>query len=186
MGFRVFLLLLIVFNISYAKYQKDFDKLSNEQLSVLEYSYTYVTTKYQDSELGSILVSIAWKESNLGKWPINFSDGKYGSYGLYHILLEYQLVRAKVIDTKWNRSRIAEKLILDNDYSTETAIKIFLKYYNYYKNLPKEKRLLYTIASYNGGYKPNNRSFNYARDILERKKHIDNYVKTMNNIATKD
>ena len=147
------------------KYLKELDNLTSNQKSVLLQAYNHT------EDIGILLATIAWKESRFGDWLVNSTDGKYGSYGIYHINLEYHIAR-KNITSKWARDRELEKLMLDSNYSTLEASKIVLYWQNRYKNNNYK-----TYLSYNAGYDlTNKRGIEYAKDALHREQAIREYM----------
>ena len=163
------------------KYMKQLETLDYTQQDVLINAYK----AGEPYGYGLILAVIAWKESYFGKWPINLSDGKYGSYGVYHIRLDYAMARKK-ITSAWDRSRYAEELLYDFDSSSLEAIALISHWMNYYK---KDKdRVKKVFASYNGGYKLSAQALSYADDCLLRMEAIRQYDihKKYNLIASND
>ena len=124
------------------KYYKQLKRLTPEQTKIMLYSYE-VGSKY---DLGYSLAAIAWKESKFGKYLMNVTDGKLGSYGVYHILLEYAIVRAK-IKSDWEISRYAERLTSDIELSAEEALSELLFWKSYFKGKPFKAM----FAGYNAG-----------------------------------
>ena len=168
-------LFVVVFMfVSYAfgsdKYMKELESLSKDQLAVLYYTIN----KGKEEGVGYALAAIAWKESGLGKWKMNLDDGKYGSFSLYHINLEYHLSRNKIKNTSWNRSRTAEAL-MDDDKATDEVVELLKYWVKYHKVSDASNRKVF--ASYNGGYKPNKQANNYADDAVARMNAIEKFSK---------
>ena len=118
----ILLLLLPVFlhSVEYdKKYLKELEKLTTEQKEVLYLAYSAGAEK----GYGLTLAAIAWKESQFGKFMLNITDGKYGSYGPYHVLLDHVLIRHKVT-SNWGKSRLAEKLLYDMEFSSSEALDV--------------------------------------------------------------
>lgn len=171
---KLIYLLLCFICIAYGstkdKYLKELNRLTDEQKEVLHKVYEYG----QQHNLGLELATIAWKESNFGLWLINLSDGKYGSFGIFHIRLDYALDRKK-LKGDWNASRYAEELLTDFEVSINEAIAIFNMFKNYRKK--SSNRLRDTFASYNGGYKLTKQAIAYGDDSLVRKAALEQYFK---------
>ena len=146
--FAIFALMLLVVTAwgndaeDIERYYKQLNKLTPEQYKIMLYSYE-VGNKY---DLGYSLMAIAWKESNFGKYLINVTDGKMGSYGVYHILLEYAVARAK-LKSDWDISRYAEKLVFDIDLCANEALSELLFWRKFFKGKPFKS----IFAGYNAG-----------------------------------
>lgn len=153
-------------------YYQRLEQLSNEQIKVMIYSYQ-VGVEYN---LGYSLAAIAWKESDFGRYLLNLSDGKYGSFGVYHVLLEYAAARNK-LKTSWERSRYAEKLMLDMELCAQEAISELLFWNKRYRK--QEHSLLRALAAYNAGGKNINSPAGklYAEDAMLRIKALQRYFK---------
>ena len=148
-------------------YDKELEEMTQAQynmmLSILHHGEQY--------ELGITLAAIAWKESGMGKFNMKLADGKHGSFGPFHILLDYSAVRHNRMND-WGRSRLAERLIEDIEFSIKEAVDVLRAF--------KTKNCDQTcaIARYNGGYngKKNNRAKAYAKDVEKRKVAIIKYM----------
>ncbi|EPU3828887.1 transglycosylase SLT domain-containing protein [Campylobacter coli] len=174
------LILLMVISVStllsnnelFSKYYKDLTKLNIDQINIM--SISYFTGKQND--LGHTLAAIAWKESDFGRYSINLADGKYGSFGPYQIHLHLH-VKALGIKTTWSRSREAERLINDVEYSSKVALEHLL----YWKERSKGNKSPYKnmIASYNAGNAglKNKVGKAYAEDVVIRVKVIEKFMK---------
>ena len=162
----ILLLLLPVFlhSVEYdKKYLKELEKLTTEQKEVLYLAYSAGAEK----GYGLTLAAIAWKESRFGKYMLNVTDGKYGSYGPYHVLLDYVLIRHKVT-TNWGKSRLAEKLLYDMEFSSSEALDVLTYYHDRFKN--KDNPWRWAVAAYNNGNKAltTDKGKKYAEDIALR------------------
>lgn len=136
------------------------DRLTDEQKKVLLDSYTYGS----EHDLGLTLAAIAWQESNFGMYMTNLSDGKHGSYGPFHILLDYAMVRHDA-RSKWEQSRLAERLLFDFDFSASEALNQIQYWQNRFKD--NTNSLAWAIAAYNAGGSSLNskKGQNYRSDI---------------------
>jgi len=153
------------------------ETLSYNQKEVLVSSY--LAGKPYDLEY--TLMAIAWKESVFGKFKINLADGRKGSFGIYHCLLDSALKRLGR-KGKWADSRVAEKLIFDRTFSQKMAISE-LKFWDRYWSSKKTKyKWSHVIASYNAGYKSLNSKCGkkYLEDIKLRIKALKKYIKHSN------
>lgn len=154
------------------EYYTELTQLSKKQKMVMYESYLYGL----DHDLGYTLAAIAWKESKFGLWPINVSDGKHGSFGPFHVLLESSSVRNGAV-TDWDKSRLAEKLVLDFQFAANEAISELLYWQRRWEN--KDMNWSRTVASYNAGKASINsdRGLAYSKDILLRIKILKKYFK---------
>ena len=160
------------------QYLNDLKNLSTEQRSIMMSAYTKGKAEGYDL----LLPAIAWKESYFGKYPINVADGKYGSYGPYHVRLDIYALRKKEQST-FHMSMLAVKFINDIDFSS----KVTLEYINYFaRNKPLSDTPIYDIAArYNGGNNGHTKKQAklYALDVLLRMKALDIYInKTKKNL----
>lgn len=160
----LFLLPVFLHSVEYdKKYLKELEELTTEQKEVLYIAYSTGA----EEGYGLTLAAIAWKESQFGKYMLNVTDGKYGSYGPYHVLLDYSLKRHK-ITTKWGKSRLAEKLLYDIEFSSKEALDVITYYHNRFKK--KDNPWRWAVAAYNIGTKALNTDTGkeYSRDIALR------------------
>jgi len=167
---KLILLILMLVTMSFGSnnYNKEIMQMSKSQLDVLRKSYH--TGKKDD--LGYILAAIAWQESNCGEYLINIGDGKSaGSYGPFHISLNSAAKRNNA-NTKWKKSRVAEQLVKDFNFSAKEAIAEL----KYWRKVHAKKPIGYVIASYNAGsvgIKSKDGS-KYSNDILQRVNALKN------------
>lgn len=148
-----------------SKYINDLEKLSTAQYDIMIKSYEIGLANGMDY----ILPAIAWKESNFGDYMLNLSDGQYGSFGPYHIRLDYSIKRNNITG-KWERDRHAEKLISDTSYSALEAVELinyWIKHLKIENN--KDKLIRELFSAYNAGYKYNDKlAVKYGNDALIR------------------
>lgn len=153
-------------------YYKELNNLTQEQRKILSY-----TVQQGKSEgVGYVLAAIAWKESKLGTWILNLDDGKYGSFSIYHINLEYYLKKKKISNTSWNRSRQAEILLENTDIATDYVIEML----NYWKKHHKVNKHDHekVLMSYNGGYAKSKQAESYGKDVMIRIEALEKYYKS--------
>jgi hypothetical protein len=144
--------------------------LSPQQKSVMYYVF-FKTKKFN---LGYTMTAIAWQESKFGKYLINLSDP---SCGIMHIMPKYK------VDTKWEQSRMCERLIKDKDFSIATALSIFKFWYNYYRSKGYSKNLSWrkAIISYNAGYNTDSKQGKlYLKQILLKIQALKQYFRKQN------
>lgn len=153
------------------------DRLTDEQKKVLLDSYTYGS----EHDLGLTLAAIAWQESNFGMYMTNLSDGKHGSYGPFHILLDYAMIRHDV-KNKWDQSRLAERLLFDFDFSAEEALSQLKYWQNRFKDNANSHA--WAIAAYNAGSSglKSKKGQNYRADIKIKIQALQIWLKKQDNL----
>ena len=143
------------------------NKITSNQKQIL----TYVYNKGKSYNLEHTLTAIVWQESQFGKFKINLNDP---SCGIFHILPRSLINRTELNDTSWNRSRLCERLLVDNDFSFASAV-LELKYWqNYWESKHVTNVWRHTVASYNGGYKASINS-KYVQNIIKKIQYIKQY-----------
>ena len=154
------------------KYYRQLLRLDDNQLKIMLFSYK-VGSQY---DLGYALAAIAWKESKFGLYLMNISDGKMGSYGVYHILMDTAAVRNK-LNTSWDRSRFAERLVFDMDLCADEAIAELTYWKRFFKRSGTPWKAMF--AGYNAGHKGLNSIGGkaYADDAVLRVKALQKYFK---------
>ena len=149
-----FISLFISFS-SYSNECKDYG-FSKSQLNVLRESF-----KQGDKHnLGLSLAAIAYQESNLGEYLINWNDP---SFGVYHVLLT---TAANTLNVKgyYNKVLLAQKLMNNREFSGEIAL-LVLEFWKGYL----EKRGEFSWTNLWGAY---NAGSNY--DGSSAKKYAEN------------
>lgn len=180
---KLILLLLLVVTTIYGetdtqkleRYTQELYKLDKSQMQILKDILLLDIDKGFELEMATL----AWKESNFGKWMINITDGKYGSFGLYHIRLDYALVRNK-ITSSWGKSRYTEKLLYDFELSSNEAVTLLLYWHNYHRKNNKQDVKKYMFASYNGGYKLSKQAIAYGEDAILRLEALRKFISDPN------
>jgi hypothetical protein len=182
----ILLLLLPVFlhSVEYdMKYLKELEKLTTEQKEVLYLAYSAGAEK----GYGLTLAAIAWKESQFGKFMLNITDGRHGSYGPFHVLLDYAIIRHNVTSS-WGKSRLAEKLVYDMEFSSKEALDVLTYYHDRFKK--KDNPWKWAVAAYNNGNKAltTEKGMKYVLDIALRVLTLKDYftnhrllIKVVNN-----
>lgn len=182
---RILILLLIAYTGAFStltkvhpkveSYYREILNMTPEQKETLFSAYVYGLK----DDLSLTLAAIVWKESKAGVWTINLNDGKYGSYSAYHINLEYAAARHNV-KTSWGRSRLAEKLLQDEEFAAEEALTVLRAY--------KTKNCNHrcSLAKYNGGNLGNRitKAMAYADDVMLRIQALDKFFKQNKNKIT--
>lgn len=179
---KILALLLISFSLLFGrvtdevavdKHYKQLYKLDSKQKEVMFASYE-VGKKY---DLGYTLVAIAWNESNLGEKNVNKTDGRYGSYGPYHALMDTVLSKYGLRGTKHTRDVIAERLKTDFEFSSNEVIAELKYWKERWKHHPDQYDRM--IASYNAGTKGLNSTagIRYRDVTVNRVKAIERYMK---------
>ena len=108
------------------------------------------------------MVAITWLESNLGLQKINLGDVSCGNQ---HILLSSLIHRTGIKDNSWNRSRLCERLIADDDFSLTAALAEMKYWQNYWTSKGVSKVWSHAVASYNGGFNINITTNKYLKAI---------------------
>lgn len=115
------------------------------------------------SDLGYTVVAIMWQESKLGLYKINTTDGKYGSYGVGHALIDY---RGKHLSS-FEKNQLAQKLIDSDDFAIQTIISDLETWKKHSKSWSQ------MVSRYNGGWKGNQRYVELIRNHVSRIKDCD-------------
>lgn len=182
---RILLLLLIAYTGAFSTLSKVNPKVETYYEEILSMTPEQKETLYSayiyglKDDLSLTLAAIVWKESKAGVWKINLNDGKYGSYSAYHINLEYAAVRHNM-NTSWGRSRLAERLLQDEEFAAGEALTVLKAYKN------KNCNHRCSLAKYNGGNlgNKNNRAIAYADDVMLRIQALDKFFKRNKNEIT--
>lgn len=147
------------------------DKFSASQKEIIAYAYNY-GEKYN---LGYVLAAIAWHESCAGEYRMNFADP---SAGIYHALIPGIIKRYKMgRDSGFNRNRIGELLVRDDEFASKAAIDELL-----YWDKVREGNLKKIIKSYNKGFswekshQANEFAENYYKNIQEKIDILQEYL----------
>ena len=164
--------LLVFFNINlFANTNKlmyELNHLSTSQYEVLLKTYA----KGSAFNLELTMTAIAWQESYFGKWKINLADP---SFGVFHNLISSVMERHN-LKGNWNRSRIAEKLLDDYDYSFAESLAELTFWRMYWKNKKIPRVWSHMVMSYNAGSNYNNGK-NYLKHIRFKIYALKKYIK---------
>lgn len=175
---KIILSLSLFFSLTYGvsvnSYVKQLNNLTQKQKDIMISSYIYGMKK----NIGYELATIAWKESGFGLYPVNINDGKHGSFGVYHIRVDYAFQRVN-ISKKWDKSRYIEKLLYNLEFAASEASDIYLLFRN---KASKQNQLRESFAMYNGGYGglKNKKAINYGIDCVNRYEALKIYFKNNN------
>jgi len=165
---------LITLNAKQTKLRAKLNKLNMSQYRILISTFS----KAHPFDLQYTMTAIAWHESTFGRNPINLSDP---SFGVFHNLITSVVSRTGTKDTAWNRSRVAERLLLDFDFSFSQSL-AELKYWdNYWKSKKVPKTWSKMVMSYNAGHKYQNGEA-YLKAIKDKIKALRSYTQDHNNI----
>lgn len=151
--------------------QRELNNLSDEQILVLANSLWHG----KDHDLSIWLAATAWKESNFGKYKVNATDGKYGSYGSHMILLDTAF-KVSGINPKKDKFKV---WMLKNSLLNLETVSIFYAVNELEYWLKRHKgNFDKAVASYNAGNKGINSDAGkrYLADIKLRMKYIKKYV----------
>ncbi len=171
---RILLTLMALFTISFSltveQAYRELLQLTPKQKQILY--QTFYKAKPFDYQY--TLTAIAWQESKFGKYVVNVSDGEYGSYGVFHNLLSSVCMRHGC--SMWKRSRIAERLIFDYDFSFAEALSELKYWENYWKDRGVDRVWTHTVCSYNAGHNWKN-GYKYRNMIIIRIKALKRFIK---------
>ncbi len=171
MKYIISLLLLgtLLFGASDKQLLNDLHNLSHDQHIVLLKTFK----KGDVFDYGYSLTAIGWEESNLGKYKVNLGDP---SFGYFNSLLTTVLARNNMEDSDWSRSRIAERLMADYDFSFSQAIAELKYWENYWTSKGVPKVWSHTIRSYNAGFK-HMKGEKYRKNIVQKIRVLRKYFK---------
>ena len=157
--------LILFILISLALHANPLDKLDINQQIIM----SKVFEKGKQFDLEFSLTAIVWQESQFGKYKIDLNDP---SCGIFHIMPRSLIHRVDMDNNSWNRSRLCERLISDDDFSFSAAL-LELKYWqNYWKSKHVKRVWSHMISSYNGGYKGNKQ---YLKEIKQKIEMLKEY-----------
>ena len=161
---RCIFLIFLIIGLLKANLYSEYKNFSSYQKRIMYKTFK----KAKQFGLQYTLTAIAWQESQFGKYRINLKDGKYGSFGIFHNLLESVCDRHNC-DTYWSKSRLAERLILDYDFSFSEALAEFKYWFNYWKSKGFSDTVAWkrAVCSYNAGSNWNN-GLRYYRNIVKK------------------
>ena len=173
----ILLFTTLLFSATDKQLTKELDNLTISQYKVLLKTFK----KGNVFDYGYSLTAITWKESKFGKFKVNLCDP---SFGCFHSLLSTTLTRNNMKDTAWNRSRLAERLIADYDFSFSQALAELKYWENYWTSKGVPKVWSHTIRSYNRGFnhilgEP------YRKDIVQMIRVLRKYFKAHPEIVTR-
>lgn len=171
----MFVFLLFFSSLSYAAEGcgNDLDKMTPMQKS--NFWYIYNRAKPFGEKTALAMVAIAWNESCLGLWPMNLTDGKYGSFGLFHNLAESVLKRHDMKVNGWNASRIGERLVFDKGFSFAESLEELKYWENVWRSKGVRRYFHRALASYNAGWKWK-KGKKYAKKIEKKMRLIEKYL----------
>jgi len=145
-------------------YSNPLKDLTAKQTAVM----SSVFHKAKEFNLEYTVTAIVWEESQFGRYRINISDP---SCGIFHIMPKSLIGRVDMKNTSWNRSRLCERLFIDDDFSFSAAL-LELKYWENYWHSKKVTRVWsHMVASYNGGFHANING-SYVRKIKKKIKWL--------------
>ena len=170
---RIVIYLMLAMALNATPVTKAYQELKHLTLHQKRVLFT-VYQKAHQFNLGYTMAAIAWQESDFGKYPMNVSDGKDGSYGVFHNLLSSVCSRHPC--TSWGKSRLAERLIFDLDFSFAEALSELKFWQNYWKAKKVPRVWSHMICSYNAGYRWKNGS-KYRKMIIVKIKALQIFMK---------
>ena len=156
----------------YKKFMRELYHLSEHQKIIL--LKTYIKAKQFGYE--NTMTAIAWQESQFGKYLVDLSGP---SFGVFHNLVSSVARRNGKSGTSWSNSRIAERLILDYDFSFSQALAELKYWENYWRSKGKPHIWRETVGSYNGGYRWRHKksAVRYLKYIIIRVRVLKVYMR---------
>jgi len=140
---------------------------STEQLNIINKVYN----ESKEFNLGLTMTAILIQESDAGKYIMTINKNSIDC-GIFMINSN------TLANNHWNQSRICERLVKDNDFSTVIAIKRFKYFYNYYRSRKFSK--LYSwrhaVMSYHSGWKYK-AGKQYLKSIVKKMKIVRKLIK---------
>ena len=166
-GVMIFSLLLQASKID-NKLDKELLTLTTSQKVVL--MKTFMKAKKIDLEY--TMTAIAWQESRFGKHKINLSDP---SFGIFHNQINSVCKREKSC-TDWAKSRNAELLVSNFDFSFKHSSLELMFWKQYWKKKGGARQWSRMVQSYNAGFNFWNGK-KYLIDIKQKIKALKRFVK---------
>jgi hypothetical protein len=141
----------------------------DEELRSMTDAQRYVLVKAfaygEPYDLGYTLAAIAWQESQAGSVPVNVEDP---SFGPFHNKMDTVMRRVVVKDTRYNRNRIAARLLNDFEFAASMAV-AELRYWERVHH----GRWRRVVRSYNAGYNHSSRAAEiYVKHIIAKVKAL--------------
>lgn len=175
---RFILIMLSILTLGFSStYRDELKRLTVDQKQVLLFSLK----AGKEKDLGITLAAIAWKESSFGVNRSTPTDGKFGSFGSYHVLLSTAANHIKNMDLPFtynHKSKTHRNLLrFVLTYVDRIGAKLALAELEYWNTRHKGD---YTkmIASYNAGnagiHSP--AGAKYMRDLKYRVRLLQEYV----------
>lgn len=185
----IILIAQMLYSMPSHKHELIWNNLTKQQK---EYAQLIYEVGYEHT-LSLTLIAISWEESRLGLVQENRSDGKYGSYGLMHILLETYMNLYKIKNTPENRERVKENLKKYPNINIDAAITILYHFRDYFapKNsndivhLDEITRIYSSmIKAYNCGYNIKRPACDrYYKNVLHQIELLERQIKADKNIV---
>lgn len=154
-------------------YYNSLSKLTEQQKETM--LKAYIAGKQY--KLENTLVGVAWIESNLGERLSNPTDGKFGSAGTYHALIEESLKAHGLKPTKENIAMMKYKLSHDFNFASSEVVRELRMWQDVHKGKPNPYKEM--LASYNAGTKGMKSTYGqkYVADISLRVKAVEKYFR---------
>ena len=145
--FKVIIFMIIALQCAFGFAEFEWDKLSHKQKELANKIYK----RGEEFNLGATLVSIAWQESRLGKYPVSFSD-KSGACGIFHQVVRHYIKQHNLQDTELNRNIVCGNLIYDEDLAITQALEVLMFFKRYYISKKEPQHYPKMIKAYNAGF----------------------------------
>ena len=162
---KLLLLILLVGSVygqTTKYYQNQLRHLSEEQQTVMN----FVAYNAEKEDLKYTMLSIAFIESQFGKYKINLNDP---SCGIFHKLLPIYAIQLSLKPSKWNESRLCEQLIKSPALALKIAIEDFKHNYIHFRTKGYSKNVSWrlSVMSYNAGISNYKAGSKYYREIVK-------------------
>ncbi len=144
--------------------------LSYRQKQTLQYVYS----RAKEFHLELTMTAIAWQESQFGKYTLSLSDP---SCGIFHVMPATLAKDTNINPTKWNQSRLCERLIFDRDFSFSAALVVLKYWQNYWESKNVPRVWSHMVASYNGGFDINIGTNKYLKHIIHKVRLLKAYLR---------
>lgn len=174
---KVIIFMIIALQCAFGFAEFEWDKLSPKQKELANKIYK----RGEEFNLGATLVSIAWQESRLGKYPVSFSD-KSGACGVFHQVVKHYIKQHNLQDTELNRNIVCGNLIYDEDLAITQALEVLMFFKRYYISKKEPQHYPKMIKAYNAGFNTDSYAASvYYKQVYHNVKIIQSLKETILN-----
>ena len=151
-----------------SRYTKELNHLSLKQIKTMLKVYS----KAKPFDLSLTMVCISWQESQFGKYMMNLSDPSFGNF---HNNINSVLKRHDYSINNWNKSRVAQRLMEDFDFSFTEALSELQYWKSYWKSKGTKEQWVHYVRSYNTGYRWSENE-HYIDNIIIRMRVLRKFI----------